>query len=80
MFSNHENLQFATDSLFPIMFVINMIYGVIFWLIFKKDNLISVNYWVRGCIVFAVGSLFIASRFYMPFYLGWAIGPAAIFY
>ncbi len=80
MFSNIESIQFATETLFTIMFMVNLIYGLIFWLIFKKDNLISVNYWVRGCIVFSVGCLFILCGSYLPFYLGFAIGPTLILY
>jgi signal transduction histidine kinase len=80
MFSNIDKLQFATDSLFPIMLIINLIYGVIFWLLFRKDNLQSVTYWVRGCFCFALGAVLVIARDQLPSFSAWAAGVFLIAY
>ena len=80
MFSSIDKLQFAIDTLFPIMLVINLIYGVIFWLLFRKDNLQSVTYWVRGCFCFALGTLLVIARDQLPSFSAWAAGVFLIAY
>jgi signal transduction histidine kinase/CheY-like chemotaxis protein len=80
MFSNIDKLQFATDSLFTIMLIINLIYGVIFGLLFRKDNLQSVTYWVRGCFCFTLGAVLVIARDLLPSFSAWAAGVFLIAY
>ena len=80
MFSSIDKLQFASDTLLPIMLLINLIYGMIFWLSFRKDNFISVNYWALGCFYFVFGALLIIVREPIPFYAAQSVAVFLIAY
>ena len=80
MLSINADLQFAATSLFPVMLIINLIYGLIFWGLFRKDNLIEVNLWIKGCFYFCIGTLLVSTRELIPLFLGYAIGNFLIFY
>ena len=80
MLTNNGELQFAASSLFPIMLAINLIYGTILWALFRKDRSISVNFWIKGCFYFCLGTFLIAIRFHLPLFLGYALGNFCIAY
>ena len=80
MFLNNGELQFAATSLFPVMLIINLIYGIIFWGLFRKDNLKEVDFWIKGCFYFSIGILLVSTRELIPLFLGYAIGNFLIFY
>jgi signal transduction histidine kinase/CheY-like chemotaxis protein len=80
MLSNNGELQFAAVSLFPVMLAINLIYGTILWALFRKDNSIAVNFWIKGCFYFCLGTFLIAIRFHLPLFLGYALGNFFVAY
>lgn len=80
MLSSNPEFQFAATSLFPVMLIINLIYGIIFWGLFRKDKLIEVDIWIKGCFYFSIGTLLIATREFFPLFLGYAIGNFLVFY
>ena len=80
MLSNNGELQFAASSLFPIMLAINLIYGTILWALFRKDRSVSVNFWIKGCFYFCLGTFLIAIRFHLPLFLGYALGNFFVAY
>ena len=80
MLSINADFQFAATSLFQVMLIISLIYGLIFWGLFRKDNLIEVNLWIKGCFYFCIGTLLVSTRELIPLFLGYAIGNFLIFY
>ncbi|WP_281971171.1 MULTISPECIES: ATP-binding protein [unclassified Polynucleobacter] len=68
---NNGQLMFATESLFPVLFIINLMFGLLLLVLFKKKNNISVKYWVYACFSFCIGSFLIAARNYLPVVVGY---------
>ena len=70
---NNGQLMFATESLFPVLFIINFMFGVLLFILFKRKNNYSVKYWVWACFCFCTGSFLIAARNYLPMFIGFVI-------
>ena len=75
-----KGVQFATESLFPIMCIISLVFALILKKLFSRINEISVKVWVQGCFCFSIGIIFVACRDILPLYWGYVIGNALIAY
>ena len=73
MLANNLQLQFATSSLFPIMFSINLMFGLLLIGLFFKENNKAVKYWIYGSLLFSLGMLIIWIRPGLPFFLGYVL-------
>jgi len=70
---NNGQLMFATESLFPVLLIINLMFGVLLLILFKGKNNYSVKYWVWACFSLCVGSFLIAARNYLPIFIGYVL-------
>lgn len=77
---NNGELLFATESLFPVLFAINLMVGLLLLILFKKQKNISVKYWVMACFFFCAGSFFIAARNYLPVFIGYCVANFLLIY
>jgi signal transduction histidine kinase/CheY-like chemotaxis protein len=77
---NNGQLMFATESLFPVLFIINLMFGILLLILFKKKNNYSAKYWVWACFSFCVGSFLIAARNYLPMFIGYILANFLLSY
>ena len=75
-----KGIRFATESLFPIMSIISLVFAFILHKLFAQINDVSIEIWIRGCFCFAFGIFFVALRNIAPLYLGYIIGNFLIAY
>jgi hypothetical protein len=77
---NNGQLMFATESLFPVLFIINLMFGILLLILFKKKNNYSAKYWIWACFSFCVGSFLIAARNYLPMFIGYILANFLLSY
>jgi signal transduction histidine kinase len=77
---NNGQLMFATESLFPVLFIINLMFGILLLILFKKKNNYSAKYWVWACFSFCIGSFLIAARNYLPVFMGFILANFLLSY
>lgn len=77
---NNGQLMFATESLFPVLFIINLMFGILLLILFKKKNNYSAKYWVWACFSFCIGSFLIAARNYLPVFIGFILANFLLSY
>jgi len=75
-----KGIRFATESLFPIMCIISLVFAFILHKLFSQIKDTSIEIWVRGCFCFSFGIPFVAFRNIAPIYLGYIIGNFLIAY
>jgi len=77
---NNGQLMFATESLFPVLFILNLMFGILLLILFRKKNNYSAKYWILACFSFCIGSLLIAARNYLPMFLGYILANFLLSY
>ena len=77
---NNGQLMFATETLFPVLFIINLMFGILLLILFKKKNNYSAKYWIWACFSFCVGSFLIAARNYLPMFIGYILANFLLSY
>lgn len=77
---NNGQLMFATESLFPVLFAIHLMVGTLLFVLFRKNKNLSVKYWVTACFLFCTGSFLIATRNYLPAFIGYSLANFLLIY
>ena len=77
---NNGQLMFATESLFPVLFAIHLMVGLLIFILFRKNKNLSVKYWVTACFLFCTGSFLIATRNYLPAFIGYSLANFLLIY
>ena len=77
---NNGQLLFATESLFPVLFIINLMFGILLYILFRRKKNSSVKFWVLACFIFCTGSFLIAARNFLPIFLGYILSNFMLVY
>ena len=74
----NSQFSFATESLFPIMFAINLMFGLVLFTVFRREDNNAVLFWMSACFVFCLGGLLISTRNYLPVVIGYSLSNSLI--